>query len=76
MIEDLEKTASRILALVDEWKYVNRVNKVKEAKPVAHWCPPGEGWHKANADGAFSAVDERGWRCDRPRSPWRSYHRS
>jgi hypothetical protein len=60
MIEDPEKTASRILSLVEEWKDANRVNNVKEAKPAAHWCPPREGWHKANADDAFSATDGSG----------------
>jgi ribonuclease HI len=60
MVEDPEKTVSRILSLVDEWKDLNRVNNVKEAKHVANWCPPREGWHKANADGAFSTADRSG----------------
>jgi hypothetical protein len=54
MIEDPAKVSSRVMVLVDEWK---RANTVKEARPVAHWCPPPEGWHKVNADGAYSASE-------------------
>jgi ribonuclease HI len=44
------------VVLVDEWKSLKRANTVKEAGPVAHSCPP-EGWHKGNADGAYSASE-------------------
>jgi ribonuclease HI len=59
LIEHPEKTAARILALHDEWQ---ALQEVKAPKPnvVTHWSPPAVGWHKANADGAFSSSEGNG----------------
>jgi ribonuclease HI len=59
MIEHPEKTAARVLALHDEWQ---ALKEVKAPKPtvVTHWSPPVVGWHKANADGAYSSSKGNG----------------
>jgi ribonuclease HI len=57
MIEDPSGVASRVLALVDEWRSMKRTNAAKEARAVTRWRPPPAGWHKSNADGAYSATE-------------------
>jgi hypothetical protein len=60
MIEDPSNVASRVLALVEEWRSMKRTNAAKEARAVTRWRPPPEGWHKSNADGAYSATEGYG----------------
>jgi hypothetical protein len=59
MIEHPDKTAARVLALHDEWQ---ALKEVKAPKPTmaTHWCLPVVGWHKANADGAYSSLEGNG----------------
>jgi hypothetical protein len=51
-IEDPEKTASRSLHLVEEWKSASAYHAVQVQTRVDRWSPPEPGWHKANVDGA------------------------
>jgi hypothetical protein len=59
MIEHPDKTAARVLMLNEEWQALKEAKTPKLAV-VTHWCPLAAGWHKANADGAFSVLEENG----------------
>jgi ribonuclease HI len=52
-IEDPEAIARRSLALVNEWLAINLGTSQAIPRVQEHWLPPEDGWHKANADGAF-----------------------
>jgi hypothetical protein len=60
MIEDPERTARRVLAIMEEWGKLRDLSPNRALKVVEHWHPPERGWFKANADGAFSATDGQG----------------
>jgi ribonuclease HI len=57
MIEHPNKTAARVLMHNEEWQALMEAKTPKPAV-VTHWCPPVAGWYKANADGAFSVLQE------------------
>jgi hypothetical protein len=54
MIEDPDDVARRTLALLEEWRGLRGEVPTSSPKLVERWSPPSVGWHKANADGAFS----------------------
>jgi hypothetical protein len=54
-IEDPGSIARRSLALVDEWLAIKSGPRHEVQRPKEHWLPPDDGWHKVNADGAFSS---------------------
>jgi hypothetical protein len=60
LIEDPRRTARRILALSEEWRDVQNEAAVSNPRVEEHWHPPPLGWHKVNADGAFSRDDKHG----------------
>jgi ribonuclease HI len=60
MIEHPDKMAARVLMLDEEWQALKEPKTPKPADVVTHWCPPAAGWHKANADGASSVLEENG----------------
>jgi hypothetical protein len=43
------------LFLEEEWMKLKDPPVAKAPRAVERWCPAGEGWHKANVDGAFHA---------------------
>jgi ribonuclease HI len=60
MIEDPDRTARRILGLLDEWRALKPSSGQQSHPEVEHWLPPEVGWHKANADGALSPGEGTG----------------
>jgi ribonuclease HI len=52
-IEDPRSVARRTVAAIEEWNNIQNPPQPKVATPVEHWQKPGEGWCKANADGAY-----------------------
>jgi hypothetical protein len=51
-IEDTDKTAKRVLYLVD-WQSTRSAASPRSEPWAEHWLPPAVGWVKANTDGAF-----------------------
>ncbi|KAK1645408.1 hypothetical protein QYE76_063213 [Lolium multiflorum] len=60
IIEDPQRTARRIMALMEEWRAVTGSVKAPVVKERAHWRTPEVAWHKANADGAWTAEGNSG----------------
>lgn len=60
-IEGADTITRRVFALMDEWQSIHG-RKSKQGNPVTHekWCPPDDGWVKANVDGAIAKVGELG----------------
>jgi ribonuclease HI len=57
MIEHPDKTAHRVVALVEEWHNLRATKPKQQVRAEEHWLPPDAGWHKANADGALVIAD-------------------
>jgi hypothetical protein len=53
MIEDPEKTARRILFLVEEWGNLRSDSPPRSQGSAEQWRPPENGWHKVNVDSSF-----------------------
>jgi hypothetical protein len=49
-----------MLAIMEEWGKLRDLSPNRAPKVVEHWHPPERGWFKANADGAFLAMDGQG----------------
>jgi ribonuclease HI len=60
MIEDPDKTAQRILVLVEEWLSLKSPAPQPVQKENEHWLPPADGWYKVNADGALNPKEGHG----------------
>jgi ribonuclease HI len=59
-ITDPLDVARRTIFLVEEWAGLKPIQVPKLAQPNAIWQAPAEGWHKVNADGAFSSESGNG----------------
>jgi ribonuclease HI len=59
-IIDPRQIAQRSIYLVEEWRASREQLKPVAPRAVEHWLPPDGGWHKVNADGAYSAESHTG----------------
>jgi ribonuclease HI len=60
IIEDPQRTARRIMFLLEEWRAVTGSVKTPGVKEKVRWRPPEAAWHKVNADGAWTAEGNAG----------------
>jgi hypothetical protein len=60
IIEDPQRTARRIMVLLEEWRAVTGTVKMHGVKERVQWRPPEAAWHKLNADGAWTAEGNYG----------------
>lgn len=60
MIEDPDRTARRILGLLEKWRALKPGSGERIPTEVEHWLPPEVGWHKVNVDGALSPGEGHG----------------
>jgi hypothetical protein len=60
IIEDPQRTARRIMFLLEEWRAVTGSVKTPGVKEKVRWRPPEAAWHKLNIDGAWMAEGNTG----------------
>lgn len=52
-MDDPRSIVDRTIVFLEEWQNAQELKAPAVSRTTERWCPPAEGWFKANADGAL-----------------------